>query len=101
MMALALVKQGLTEAAMFTAQGEPIQWAEVLYKKPVLVLRGSFRPMTRAALDVLRRGLEQFVAGSNCVRLAVVGGSTFASLSTNWFVTWCCRRTRPNCRSPH
>ena len=62
LMALALVKQGLTEAAMFTAHGEPIQWAEVLYKKPVLVLRGSFRPMTRAALDVLRRGLEQFVA---------------------------------------
>jgi len=62
LMALALVKQGLTEAAMFTAQGEPVQWAEVLYKKPVLVQRGSFRPMTCAALDVLQRGLEQFVA---------------------------------------
>jgi hypothetical protein len=61
LMALALVKQGLTEAAMFTAQGEPIQWAEVLYKKPVLVLRGSFRPMTCATLDVLHRGLDQFM----------------------------------------
>jgi hypothetical protein len=33
----------------------------VLYEKPVLVQRGSFRPVTRATLDVLERGLEQFV----------------------------------------
>jgi hypothetical protein len=62
LMALQLVREGLTEAAMFTGQGEVVQWAEVLYDKPVLVERGSFRPMTRATLDVLERGLEQFVA---------------------------------------
>jgi len=61
LMALQLVRQGLTEAAMFTAKGETVQWAEVLYKKPVLVQRGSFRPVTRATLEVLNRGLEQFV----------------------------------------
>jgi hypothetical protein len=61
LMALELVRHGLTEAAMFTARGEPVQWAEVLYKKPVLVQRGSFRPVTKATLDVLERGLEQFV----------------------------------------
>jgi hypothetical protein len=61
LMALHLVKQGLTEAAMFTARGEAIQWAEVLYKKPVLVQRGSFRPVTTATLDVLERAHEQFV----------------------------------------
>ncbi|SPE60330.1 conserved hypothetical protein [Verrucomicrobia bacterium] len=61
LMALQLVRQGLTEAAMFTARGEAVQWAEVLYKKPVLVQRGSFRPVTTATLDVLERGLEQFV----------------------------------------
>jgi hypothetical protein len=61
LMALQLVKQGLTEAAMFTANGEAIQWAEVLYKKPVLVERGGFRPVTSATLDVLDRALEQFV----------------------------------------
>jgi hypothetical protein len=60
LMALQLVRQGLTEAAMFTAKGEVVQWAEVLYKKPVLVQRGSFRPVTKATLDVLERGLEQF-----------------------------------------
>lgn len=60
LMALQLVQEGLTEAAMFTAQGEAVQWAEMLYDKPVLVQRGSFRPVTRATLDVLERGLEQF-----------------------------------------
>src|SRR5438094_3792318 len=60
LMALQLVRQGLTEAAMFTAKGEAVQWAEVLYKKPVLVQRGSFRPVTRATLDVFERALEQF-----------------------------------------
>jgi len=59
--ALQLVKEGLTEAAMFTAEGEAVQWAEVLYNKPVLVQRGSFRPVTTATLDVLERGLEQFL----------------------------------------
>ena len=61
LMALHLVRGGLTEAAMFTAQGEPVQWAEVLYNKPALIQRGSFRPVTRATLDVLERGLETFV----------------------------------------
>ncbi len=61
LMALQLVREGLTEAAMFTANGEAIQWAEALYNKPVLVQRGSFRPVTKATLDVLERGLEQFL----------------------------------------
>lgn len=61
LMALELVRQGLTEAAMFTAAGEAVQWAELLYKKPVLVQRGSFRPVTNATLDVLERAHEQFL----------------------------------------
>ena len=60
LMAFQLVEQDLTEAAMFTAEGEAVQWAEVLYKKPVLVLRGSFQPFTNAMLDVLERAHEQF-----------------------------------------
>jgi hypothetical protein len=60
LMALQLVRQGLTEAAMFTSKGEAAQWAEVLYKKPVLVQRGSFHPITNATLDVMERALEQF-----------------------------------------
>jgi hypothetical protein len=61
LMALQLVQQDLTEAAMFTAKGEAVQWAEVLHQKPALVQRGSFHPVTKATLDVLERALEQFV----------------------------------------
>jgi len=61
LMALQLVEQDLTEAAMFTAEGEAVQWNDVLHKKPVFVQRGSFRPVTNATLDVLERTLERFI----------------------------------------
>ena len=44
LMSLELVRQGLSNAAMFTADGEVVQPAEVLYKKPILVERGAFVP---------------------------------------------------------
>ena len=53
LMALQLVQHGLTDAAMFTADGEVVQAAEVLYKKPILVERGSFRPVTHLTMDML------------------------------------------------
>ena len=60
LMALQLVQHGLTEAALFTAEGDAMQWSELLYKKPALVQRGSFRPVTNATLDVLERARDQF-----------------------------------------
>src|SRR6202451_258808 len=61
LMALQLVEQWLTEAAMFTAAGEAIIPGEILWKKPVLLERASFRPLTNPMLDMLERGQEQFV----------------------------------------
>jgi hypothetical protein len=61
LMSLQLVQQALTDAAMFTASGEMVQPADVLYKKPVLVERGSFRPVTNTTLDMLERAQEQFL----------------------------------------
>jgi hypothetical protein len=60
LMSLQLVEQGLTDAAMFTAAGEVVQPSEVLYKKPILVERGSFRPVTKLTLDLLAGAREQF-----------------------------------------
>src|SRR6266487_1950682 len=53
LMSLQLVSQGLTNAVMFTADGEMVQPAEVLHKKAILVERGSFRPVTYATNDML------------------------------------------------
>ena len=61
LMALQLVEQWLTEAAMFTADGEAIIPGELLWKKPVLLERGSFRPLTNPMLDMLERAQEKFV----------------------------------------
>ncbi len=52
-MALELVSQGLTKAALFRANGEVINAADAFYKKPLLVERGSFRPVTHVTNDML------------------------------------------------
>ena len=72
LMSLQLVEQGLTDAAMFTAAGEVVQPAEVLYKKPVLIERGSFRPVTNVTLDMLDRADRQLQQNSTPVQDRVV-----------------------------
>jgi hypothetical protein len=60
LLSLQLVEQGLTDAAMFTVDGEVVQPSEVLYKRPILIERGSFRPPTNLTLDLLACALERF-----------------------------------------
>lgn len=62
LMALQLVEQQFTEAAMFTAAGEVVQPAELLYKKPILIERGSFRPVTNLTEAILVSAQKQFVS---------------------------------------
>jgi len=62
LMSLALVQKGLSKAAMFGADGKVLLPAEVFRKRPVLVERGSFRPVTYVNLDILRAAHERFVA---------------------------------------
>ena len=61
LMSLQLVESGLADAAMFTADGEVVQAAEMLYKKAILVERGSFRPVTRTTIDMLNCAQAQFI----------------------------------------
>ena len=85
LMALQLVKEGLASAAMFTADGEVVQAAEVLYKKPILVARGSFRPVTLLTMDMLDAAQSLFiqepqVAGEEIIVLMEM---TLKNLSTS------------------
>ncbi len=59
-MSLRLVQLGLCGAAMFGPSGEVLQAAEVLRKHPVLVQRGSFRPVTNVNIDMLRSAHARF-----------------------------------------
>ena len=65
LMSLQLVSQGLTNAVMFTADGETVQPAEVFYKKAILVERGSFRPVTNATNDMLNGARRIFLGQCN------------------------------------
>ncbi len=59
LMSLQLVQQRLTNAAMFAPDGEVVEPAELLYHRPVLIERGSFRPITRVTLDMLEKSVAQ------------------------------------------
>jgi hypothetical protein len=85
LLSLQLVERGLTDAAMFTAAGEVVQPSEVLYKKPILVERGSFRPATKLTLDLLARALDQFLQepGVEGQKPVVLAEMTLRSLSAS------------------
>lgn len=57
---LQLVQLGLTEAAMFASDGTVLQPSEALRKRPLLVQRGRFRPVTHVNVDMLRAAATQF-----------------------------------------
>jgi hypothetical protein len=59
-MSLKLVQLGLSRAAMFGPSGEVLLPSEVLRKRPVLVERGSFRPVTRVNIDMLASAHARF-----------------------------------------
>jgi hypothetical protein len=59
---LKLVQLGLSGAAMFGPNHEVLQPSEALYKKALLVERGSFRPPTHVNFDMLQCALEKFRA---------------------------------------
>lgn len=51
-----LVKNKMTVAVMFDRYGKVRQPSDMLYKKDVLVMRGSFRPVTYVGFDMLKTG---------------------------------------------
>jgi len=65
LMALRLVQHGLSNAAMFQADGKVVQPADVLYKKAVLVERSRFRPPTRLTMSMLDCAHKEFCKDPN------------------------------------
>ncbi len=61
-MSLKLVQLGLSGAAMFGPDGAVLQPSEVLRKRPILVERGSFRPVTNVNVDMLNCARSRFAA---------------------------------------
>ncbi len=59
LMSLQLVEQRLTNAALFSPDGDVLEPAELLYHAPVLIERGSFRPVTRVTQVMLTSSLAR------------------------------------------
>ena len=58
---LMLVKHQLSKVAMFAPDGRNVHASEFLYKKHVLLVRGSYRPATLVNMDMIKRSYEQFM----------------------------------------
>jgi hypothetical protein len=61
LMSLQLVKYGMTDAVIFSPDGRNLQAADVLYKKNILAIRGSFRPVTKVNIDMIKNGYDRFI----------------------------------------
>ncbi|PID65471.1 MAG: nicotinate-nucleotide adenylyltransferase [Gammaproteobacteria bacterium] len=74
---LNLIRYWKTRAVMFYADGSVAVPAEMLYKKNVLTIRGSFKPITRLNVDMIEQGMTAFqkygdVDESNTIALAEI-----------------------------
>lgn len=59
-LSLLLVKHGLSDVAMFDSNKKNLHASEFLYRKSVMVVRGSFRPPTLVNQDMISKCWEQF-----------------------------------------
>jgi hypothetical protein len=60
LLAVQMVKNGMTSAVMFDRKGNVQQPSDMLYKKNVLAFRGSFRPITYVGFDMLKTSYSIF-----------------------------------------
>ena len=61
LMSLQLVKNGMTDAVMFSPDGNNVLPARILYKRNILAFRGSFRPVTKVNMDMYKNAYEMFI----------------------------------------
>lgn len=64
LMSLQLVRNNMTDAVMFGPDGNNLQASDILYKKNILAIRGSFRPVTNVHIDMVMNGYSKFIADS-------------------------------------
>ncbi len=60
LMNLMLLQEEMTQAIMFDEKADVVLPSDHLYKKDVLVVRGSYRPPTLVSVDMIKTGLQDF-----------------------------------------
>ncbi len=61
LMSLQLIRNDMTDAVMFGPDGNNLLPASILYKKNILALRGSFRPVTKVNMDMFQKSHDIFI----------------------------------------
>ncbi|AYN68258.1 TonB-dependent receptor [Euzebyella marina] len=61
LMSLQLIRNDMTDAVMFGPDGNNLLPAAILYKKNILALRGSFRPVTKVNMDMFHKSHDIFI----------------------------------------
>ena len=59
LMSLELVRNDMTRAVLFAPHGDTLSIADTLYKKSVVIQRGTFRPVTLTNEKILKAGFSQ------------------------------------------
>ena len=75
----------MTDAVMFAPDGNNVLPARILYKKNILALRGSFRPVTKVNVEMYLNSLKMFLNESNVEidKTQVVFEITLSNLKTD------------------
>ena len=60
LMTLKLIREGLTQAAMFGPDKKVMLPAAILHKKNTIIIRGRFRPVTYVNVDMMISGIRTF-----------------------------------------
>lgn len=84
LMNLHLIRSWLTRAVIFSPDGEVVVPSELFYRKPVMVMRGSFKPVTKVNVDMMGAGLAQFAQVSEVDETRTVA---LAEVTMNSLVT--------------
>lgn len=82
LMNLHLIRSWLTRAVIFEPGGDVVVPSELFHRKPVMIMRGSFKPVTNVHIDMMNAGLAQFseAAGTDPARTVALAEVTMNSL---------------------
>ncbi len=84
LLSLHLVRERMTDAVIFSPDGVNLQPSDVLYKKNILAIRGSFRPVTKVNIDMIKNGYNKFILEKRVCKedLQVLFEITLSNLSS-------------------
>ena len=85
LISLQLIRNDMTDAVMFGPDGNNLLPAAILYKKNILALRGSFRPVTKVNMDMFKKSYDIFIRDPDVVqdRTIVIFEITLSNLKVS------------------